>query len=240
MGSLAAAGATGANSPTFAVNQQALIYQAGWVRNYYNYYNQFRGDWWTRQGSWRAAAWVTAAAAYSTPTWGAAYGYCGYGYADPTYYDYGSNAVYECDAVYVNGDAAGTEEQYAQQATSIADSGKQARATADQAWLPLGVFALVYGEQKNSNDLFQLAVNKSGVIRGNYYNALTDTTLPIYGAVDKKSQRASWTVGNSKERIFEAGYANLTKPETTMLVHFGSERTQQWTLVHVEEPEGTK
>jgi hypothetical protein len=234
LGSLA--GATGANSPTAAVNQQALAYQASWVRNYYNYYNHFRGDWWNRERAWRAAGWAKAATAYGTATWAVAYGYCGYGYTEPAYYDYGSNVVYECDNVYVNGDTAGTQEEYAQQATSIADTGKQARANGDGEWLPLGVFAMVYGEQKNSSDNFQLAVNKSGVIRGNYYNALTDTTLPVFGSVDEKTQRAAWTVGDGKERVFEAGFGNLTKAETTMLVHFGTERTQQWTLVRLDGP----
>jgi hypothetical protein len=60
------------------------------------------------------------------------------------------------------------------------------------------------------------------VIRGNYYSALSDTTLPVYGSVDKETQRAAWTVGDRKEPIFEAGFANLTKSETTMLVHFGT------------------
>jgi hypothetical protein len=224
-----------ANSPTAAVNQQVLAYQGSWVRNYYNYYNHFRGDWWNRQGAWRAAGsargWATA---YSTPTWSVAYSYCGYGYTEPVYYDYGSNVVYECDNVYVNGDTVGTQKEYAQQATTIADSGKQARATGDEEWLPLGVFAMVYGEQKNSNDNFQLAVNRAGVIRGNYYNVLTDTTMPIYGSVDGKTQRAAWTVGDGKERVFETGFGNLTKSETTMLVHFGRERTQQWTLVRID------
>jgi hypothetical protein len=32
------------------------------------------------------------------------------------------------------------------------------------------------------------------------------------------------------------GVANLTKAETTMMVHFGKERSQQWTLVRVEQP----
>ena len=152
---------------------------------------------------------------------------------EPVYYDYGSNVVYEGDNVYVNGDAVATQEQYAQQATTIADTGKQAEATKDEEWLPLGVFAMIQGEQANGNDLFQLAVNKAGVIRGNYYNALSDTTLPVYGSVDKKTQRAAWTVGDRKEPIFEAGIANLTKSETTMLVHFGKDRTQQWTLVRI-------
>ena len=88
----------------------------------------------------------------------------------------------------------------------------------------------------DSNDLFQLAVNKAGTIRGNFYNVLSDTTLPVYGSVDKKTQRAAWTVGDKKEPIYEAGFANLTKSETPMMVHFGKDRSQQWTLIRVEQP----
>src|SRR5262249_45346663 len=102
--------------------------------------------------------------------------------------------------------------------------------------LSLGVFAMVQGERTDSNDLFQLAVNKAGTIRGNFYNALSDTTVPVYGAVDKKTKRAAWTVGDKKEPIYEAGFVNLTKPETTMMVHFGKNHSQQWTLIRVEQP----
>jgi hypothetical protein len=31
------------------------------------------------------------------------------------------------------------------------------------------------------------------------------------------------------------GFANLTKAESTMLVHFGKDRTQQWSLIRVEQ-----
>src|SRR5205085_8694755 len=114
-----------------------------------------------------------------------------------------------------NGDAVATPEQYAQQAVTIADTGKQAPAAKEEEWLALGVFAMVQGEQVNGNDLFQLAVNKSGTIRGNYYNALADTTLPVYGSVDKKTQRAAWRIGDRKDTTYEVGFANLTKAETT-------------------------
>jgi hypothetical protein len=99
---------------------------------------------------------------------------------------------------------------------------------------------MVQGEQVNGNDLFQLAVDKSGTIRGNYYNVLSDSTQPVYGSVDKTTQRAAWTVGDRKEPIYEAGFANLTKAETTMLVHFGTGRTQQWSLVRMEQPAEAK
>jgi hypothetical protein len=156
------------------------------------------------------------------------------------YYDYGSNVVYEGDSVYVDGTSVGTQEEYAQQAIVVADTGKQAEASKEAEWLSLGVFAMVQGERTDSNDLFQLAVNKAGTIRGNFYNVLTNSTLPVYGAVDNKTQRAAWTVGDQKEPIYEAGFANLTKSETTMLVHFGKDRTQQWTLIRVDLPAENK
>ena len=93
------------------------------------------------------------------------------------------------------------------------------------------------GETKATN-IFQLAVNKDGVIRGEYYNALTDTTETVYGSVDKKTQRAAWTVVDRKFPVYEAGIANLTKDETTMLVHFAKDKTQQFSLVRIQPPEG--
>jgi hypothetical protein len=171
---------------------------------------------------------------WNAASWADCYSYCGYP-AEPVYYDYGSNVVYEGESVYIDGTTVGTQDQYAQQAIVIADTGKQAEASKEEEWLSLGVFAMIQGDRKDSNDLFQLAVNKAGTIRGNFYNALTDLALPVYGAVDKKTQRAAWTVGDNKEPIYETGFANLTQAETTMMVHFGKDRSQQWTLVRVEQ-----
>jgi hypothetical protein len=237
-------GVIAGKSATAAVNQKWLANQGNLVRNNFNtninQYGYFQGGWWGRYpGAWRAAGWATAGAVYATPTWADCSSYGGYS-SEPVYYDYGSNVVYDGGNVYVNGDSVATQEQYAQQAATIADTGKQAEASKDEEWLSLGVFAMVQGEQVDGNDLFQLAVNKSGVLRGNYYNALSDTTLPVYGSVDKKTQRAAWTVGDRKEPVFEAGLANLTKSETTMLVHYGKDRTQQWTLVRIDQPAGSK
>jgi hypothetical protein len=235
LGSLARSRAIAGKSSTVAVNRQTLANQGNQVRNNYNRYHYFHGNWWRQHPrAWRAARWATAAAVYRTATWAACSRYCGYA-AEPVYYDYGSNVVYDDDNVYVNGDEVATQEEYAQQAMTIADTGKPGRATKKEKWLSLGVFAMIQGKQANGNDLFQLAVNKSGVIRGNYYHAVSDTTLPVYGSVDKKTQRAAWTIGKRKKPIFEAGFANLTRSETTMLVHFGKGRTQQWTLVRIAQ-----
>ncbi|MBA4187804.1 MAG: hypothetical protein C0467_07270 [Planctomycetaceae bacterium] len=171
-------------------------------------------------------------------TWAALSGYGSYP-AEPAYYDYGETVVYSDNTVTVNGETEIPAEQYAQQATDIATTGKEAKADPKMGeWQPLGVFAMVgQGEEKSTN-IFQLAVNKEGVIRGEYYNALTDTTEPVYGSVDKKTQRAAWTVADRKTPVYEAGIANLTQDETTMLVHFSKENRQQFTLVRLPPPEG--
>ena len=111
-------------------------------------------------------------------------------------------------------------------------SSKEAfRYVEDDRWVSLS-----WSQTKDK--VFQLAVNKDGVIRGNYYNAIADTTEPVYGSVDKKTQRAAWTVGERKTPVYEAGIANLTKDETTMLVHFAKDNSQQFTLVRIQQPEG--
>lgn len=133
-----------------------------------------------------------------------------------------------------------TADEYAQQAAAIADQGQQAQPTEKDEWVALGVFGMVRGEETEANQIFQLAINKDGVLRGNYYDALSDSTLPVYGAVDKKTQRAAWTVGDRTETVYETGVGNLTEDETTMLVHFGKDRTQQWTLIRLEQPDEEK
>ncbi len=103
-------------------------------------------------------------------------------------------------------------------------------------WQPLGVFGLIQGDEKEATSIFQMAINKAGVIRGNYYNSLTDLTVPIYGSVDRQTQRAAWIIGERKEVVYETGVGNLAQPETPILIHFGKDRTQQWVLVRLEPP----
>ena len=218
--------------------------QGAHVRQGFGYYNAFSPGWYARYpGAWLAAGWL-AGTAWTAATWGGVSSYCGYT-AQPYYYDYGSSVVYQGDTVYVSGEPVGTTEVYSQQAAAIAQAGNAAAAPAQadanaapDSWQPLGVFAMVQGQESSSFNIFQMAINKQGVIRGNYYNALTDSTTPIYGSADKTSQRAAWTVGDKKTPVYEAGIANLTKDETTMLVHFGEGKSQQFTLVRVEKPEG--
>jgi hypothetical protein len=221
---------------TYFASSNTLATRGNYVRQNFHYYNAFNPGWYARYpGAWFVAGW-TAARIWSTPSWGTVATYCDYP-ESPVYYDYGTTVVYQGDTVYVDGESAGTPEEYAEQAQEIAAVGQDAKVT-DKAddWESLGVFALVQGEEKTSYNIFQLAINKDGIIKGNYYNALTDATEPVTGSVDKKTQRAAWTVGKNKTPLYEAGIANLTKEETTVLVHFGKDQTQQFMLVRVEQP----
>jgi hypothetical protein len=160
-------------------------------------------------------------------------GWFGWGGMSPYYYDYGTNVVYQDDNVYVGGQDYGTADQYYQQAQNLANTGAEAEAPAEGDWLPLGVFALTHDSQANMT--CQLAVNKEGVIRGNYTNTVTQQTAPIHGSVDKKTQRAAWTVGDNKDTVIETGVSNLTKDEAPALIHYGADRTEQWVLVRMKQ-----
>ena len=87
---------------------------------------------------------------------------------------------------------------------------------------------------------FQLAVNRDGIIRGNYYNTGDNNVKKVQGAVDKQTQRVTWVVADRKNLIFDTGLYDLTRKEATVLVHESPEKTLQWTLVRLEQPaEGT-
>jgi hypothetical protein len=230
-------GAAAARWGTYHVSGAALHAQGAYVRSGFRYYGAFTPAWYARYpGAWRAARWA-AGAAWATATWAAVSSYCGYP-ETAVYYDYGTNVVYQGDTVYMDGEAANTVAEYAQQAISISEAGREAKPPEKDDWQALGVFALVRGEEKNSDKIFQLAVSKEGVIRGNYYDAFADSILPVYGSVDKEVRRAAWSIGDKREVVFEAGIANLTRDEAPVLVHYGKDDTQQFTLVRVERPQG--
>jgi hypothetical protein len=214
--------------------------RAGAVRTGFGYYGAFHPAWYTAHpGCWLAAGWA-AGAAWTASSYADVSSYCDMPASDPPDYDYGSTVVYQNSTVYVNGQASGSAQKYAEQATDLAAQGQTATPPPTDAWKPLGVYALVQGDEKTSNNVFQLAINKEGVIRGNYYDGLMDTTTEVFGSVDKKTQRAAWTIGKKKDRVFEAGVYNLTQPQCPCLIHIGTEKTNQMLLVRVEQPKDGK
>jgi hypothetical protein len=208
--------------------------------------NNFRGrgfygpDWYRRYpGAWYPRRWAYGTV-WAAMTWDYLNGWFDYGGVDPIYYDYGNTVVYQDNSVYVNGEDVGTTDEYYQQASDLADTGASAEVTGDdEQWLPLGVFAMSHDQQTKAKLILQLAVNKDGIIRGNYTATLTNDTKPLQGSVDKKTQRAAWTIGNNKDNVIETGIYNLTKDEAPILVHFGKDKTEQWTLVRLKDDDAS-
>ena len=178
---------------------------------------------------------VVSASLYTHPGYGALARGLGLA-AEPIPYDYGGNVVAQTNTVYVNGDAAGTPQEYANQASQLASTGQAAQPAQDTKWLPLGVFAMVEGNQTSSDYIFQLAVDQQGIIRGNYHNTQTDKVESISGSADKTTQRAAWTIGGHKAPVYEAGIGNLTKDETPILVHLDDGQLRQVALIRLPEP----
>ena len=192
-------------------------------------------DWYRRYpGAWMARRWAYNDL-WRVLTWDSMMGYMGYGAMEPMYYDYGNNVTYQDGSVNVNGQTVGTTAEYYQQAQDLASTGAAAKPAEDVEWLSLGVFAMTHDQQSKANLILQLAVNKDGVIRGNYTATLTSDTQPVQGSVDKKTQRAAWTIGANTDNVFETGIYNLTKDQAPMLVHLGEDKTEQWVLVRLNQ-----
>lgn len=230
-----AAGPRGVAAGFAAVSPSGRYASATAVRGNFHGYGLYHAGWYTAHpGAWYAAGW-TAGRAWDYATWASLAPWFAYGAAQPVYYDYGGNVTYQDNSVYVNGQDAGTAQQYYNQAESLATAGGEAEAPSDGDWMPLGVFAMSQSGHNDSNLVIQLAVNKAGVIRGNYTDTTTKQTQSVQGSVDKKTQRAAWTIGDNKSTVIETGIYNLTKDEAPCLVHLGADRTEQWLLVRMKQ-----
>jgi len=187
------------------------------VNNRWRYTERNSASYWRRGGTW---AGVT--------------GWVGGAWAEPVYYDYGNTIVYQDGGVYQDGEEVASAEQYAQQAQQIAETSVETDPEKAE-WMPLGTFAMVREKDTEATMFLQLAVSKEGIITGTYSNTTSDSAQSVEGHVDKKSQRAAWWIGDNRKNILETGIYNLTKEETPVLVHFGSQQTQTWLLVRLEE-----
>jgi hypothetical protein len=221
--------------PTMALSGSVAAARGAAVRNSFVGAGAFDHGWYgDHPGAWFAAGWG-ASTAWHAAAWPAVGLWCGWGDVAPIAYDYGNNVTYVNDQVYYGDQPVATADQYYQQASAIAQS-IPAPAPTNTDWMPLGVFSLVQGDQSDTNTMFQLAVNKSGAIAGNYDNVLTGTTAPVHGSVDKKTQRAAWTVGENNTTVYDVGMSSLTKAEAPLLIHIGKDKTQQWLLVRLQQP----
>jgi hypothetical protein len=215
------------------------------VRNAWNNHNYplFDRGWWGRHNDWWGyGGWGDGW--WGGVGWGDLYPYWDMPQGDaPVEYDYGNNITYQGDQVYYGSQPMATSVQYYTQAQTLANSAPVIPTTVVNGmtqftgdWKPLGVFSLTQAGESNSNTIFQLAVNKAGVISGNYYNTLNNQSTPIKGKVDKKNMRVAFTVGKNKDVVYDTGLANLLEPQSPILVHLSKTKTQQEVLVKLDQP----
>ncbi len=148
--------------------------------------------------------------------------------------------VYEDNRVFINNEEIATAEEFAQSAAVLATVPPPAtEEQAEQAeWLPLGTFAVSADEQDiEPSRMIQLAVDQSGIISGTLFNIDTDQTQSVQGQVDKETQRVAFRIGESEDIVVETGLYNLTQEEAPVLVHFGTDRAENYLLVRLEQPD---
>ena len=208
------------------------------IRQNFRNYSAFTRDWFGQYPS----AWYTRGYARNiwTPAgWEDINAWFG-GQWQPYDYTYGNELTYENDDVCVDGHPISTANKYYQSAMAIAQSGERAnlsREAVPGSWLPLGVFNLIPKGAKSSPMMIQLAVNRDGIIRGNYFDPPARNMQLIQGAIDKDTERAAWVVADRTSIIFDSLAINLTKNETPILVHVGKDKPEQWILVRLYQPQ---
>jgi hypothetical protein len=226
----------------------------------YGYHPPYGYGGWGYPGSWYGPGWgaATAWTCAGLTTLGGFLGMAALsgGSSQPSS---SSNVTYEGDTVYVNGQPDVSDAQYYQQAQQLAQVGYSApqnsgydastnfsmdapqptAANAAEQWQPLGVFALAEPGQTQSNMMVQLAINSAGIVRGNYYNQLTNEQSEVYGSLDKNTQRVSWTIGTNPNTVFDAGLGDLTQNDSSVLVHYGPNNTSRMALIRLQQPPDT-
>ncbi len=205
------------------------------VNGAYTRWGVFTPGWYGRYpGCWWPGKWAIATTAWATLGWATCGGYCGCS-GDGAYYDYGGNVTYQEGDVYYGDQPVATAEQYYDQAEQLADAGKEAQ---NEEWLPLGVYAVIAEPTQTQTDkVLQLAVNKDGVVRGNFQDSLTDKVVPVIGSVDKQTQRVCFKPEGNGSLVVETGLYDLTNDEVPVLVHFGADRQELRTLIRLKQPE---
>jgi hypothetical protein len=101
-------------------------------------------------------------------------------------------------------------------------------------WMTLGAYSLLTGPGDSGTRMLELAVDKHGFIGGNYYDMISGASFNVVGRIDRKTQRASWSLESNRQLTFSAPLDQLTQGQGVVNVKFPSGRTQQWRLVRME------
>ena len=214
----------------------------------------FAGSWWSHHrvplGGWHYHFWAHNRPWgywWSVPVWGSFSNWFTWSapptvWAQPVFYDYGpgGNVTIENNIVTIGGAQVATADEFAMTAMDLATVAppEDEEQASEVEWMALGTFAVSMDQQdKQPNLVVQLAVSRTGIISGTLYDIETEVSQAIQGQVDKETQRVAFRIGESETVVAETGLYNLTQEEAPVLVHFGSERTENYVLVRLDRPE---
>ncbi|MGL5094607.1 MAG: hypothetical protein ACRDD1_03415, partial [Planctomycetia bacterium] len=103
----------------------------------------------------------------------------------------------------------------------------------DEEVMPFGRYRLAPGGANDSSRQMQLGCTKDGVLRGTHYDNLSESTLPVHGAVDKKSRKAAFTIGESGHVVFDTTLDELMKKKAVLIAHHPDGHSSKWTLTAI-------
>jgi hypothetical protein len=106
----------------------------------------------------------------------------------------------------------------------------------DAQYLSFGVFGIAAPGSQDASALIQLAVDRQGVLYGNYYDVLTGKESPITGKVDKQTELATFKVEGNESVEFEVSLVSLTQPTGTLTLRTADGKTRQASLSRLEDP----
>jgi hypothetical protein len=199
-----------------------------------NYKNAWFNPAWTNDWVWNNVDWDTIVAFWrgSAPS-------------TPADYEFGSNITFQNGQVLYGDKPMMTSEEYYHQAQLLAAKGAyQAGAKGSTAphkvpqikdWAQFGVFSLIPAGDKFSTEIFQLAVNRDGKVRGNCYNVMNDQLDKVEGEVDKSNSRVCFTVGKNRTVVYDTGLGNLLSAQSPILIHLDKDRSQQRAFVRLNQ-----
>ncbi len=243
--------ASGSQPVTHAISPAVQAARGADVRAHFQQPSLFTTQWFQDHlGAWKPEKWARAGstcgardAAWHDVDWAGLIHWLGWN-MQPIRFDYGVNIKIHDGVVFrvdrpLEEKPLALEATYYGQALALAQTNPADPKGAGE-WLPLGVFALVREGQTEAHAVLHLAVSKSGMIGGNYYNAQTKKEYSLRGAVDKATQRVAGVPGDQKDLVFEVGLYNLTLDATPVLVFFARDNMQQWLLVRLKSPDEPK
>jgi hypothetical protein len=121
-------------------------------------------------------------------------------------------------------------EAVVQEAAALAGNGTQ-EVPNDGEWLNLGAYTLAQSDQAQPTLMLSLTVNKEGVLRGTYFDMLSNSTAAIQGSIDKQSQLAAWRIGNDGPVTFQTSLRDLTSATTPVSLQFETGKTGIWKMI---------